>query len=222
MSWIVYQHRNKINNKSYIGITGRDPLVRWGKNGSNYTRHPKFYPAIIKYGWDAFEHIILETGLSKKEAEKREQYYIKFFNSYENGYNVSLGGESGSNGWKREEKSKEKISKSLKLYLSLHPEEKQKRKDILLKKENWEKRQNGVNKYFLKGSENAKRRVEKNKKWVYCLEEPNHIFTSINSAAVWCGIDPSGISKCLHKKQKSAGKHPITKQALHWEYWMRL
>ena len=219
MGWTVYQHKNKINNKSYIGITSRIPSERWGKNGKNYARYPKFYPAILKYGWNNFEHIILETNLSKEEACLKEQYYIKFFNSYSNGYNASLGGESGSNGCKKQQKSRKKISIGLKKYLQANPKELEKRKINLLKEENWKKRQKKVEEYFKKGSENAKKRVEKNKKWVYCLEEPNHIFTSINSAAEWCNINPSGISKCLKGIQKSARKHPKNKKSLHWKYW---
>ena len=48
--YIVYQHKNKINNKIYIGITSRTPQERWGKQGCNYKTSPYFYNAIQKYG----------------------------------------------------------------------------------------------------------------------------------------------------------------------------
>lgn len=71
--YTVYQHKNKINGKIYIGITMQKPEVRWGKNGNNYKSSPHFYSAIQKYGWDNFEHNILFTGLTKEEACLKEQ-----------------------------------------------------------------------------------------------------------------------------------------------------
>ena len=34
--YTVYQHKNKINGKIYIGITMQEPEKRWGVNGRNY------------------------------------------------------------------------------------------------------------------------------------------------------------------------------------------
>ena len=96
--WIVYKHTNKINFFSYIGITSREPEVRWGKNGKNYRpckgRYSCFYNAIKKYGWDNFEHEILETDLTYEQACDKEMYYISFYNTKApNGYNLTDGGE---------------------------------------------------------------------------------------------------------------------------------
>ena len=93
--YTVYQHKNKINNKIYIGITSRKPEDRWGSNGNNYKTSPYFYAAIQKYGWDNFEHNILYTNLTKEEACLKEQELIKYFNSMnrEYGYNQTSGGE---------------------------------------------------------------------------------------------------------------------------------
>ena len=52
--YIVYQHKNKINGKVYIGITMQDPERRW-RHGEGYKSSPHFYAAIQKYGWDNFE-----------------------------------------------------------------------------------------------------------------------------------------------------------------------
>ena len=77
--YTVYQHKNKINGKIYIGITMQKPEIRWGKNGNNYKSSPHFYSAIQKYGWDNFEHNILFTGLTKEEACLKEQELIQYF-----------------------------------------------------------------------------------------------------------------------------------------------
>ena len=52
---------------------------------------------------------------------------------------------------------------------------------------------------------------------IRCLET-NEIFESISDAARWCGLkSSSGFSDYFAGRKKSAGKHPITKQKLHWE-----
>ena len=88
----VYVHINKINNKKYVGITKQNPRDRWRHDGVSYKTQIKFYRAIQKYGWDNFEHIILFENLTAKEAGLKEQELIKFFDSYNNGYNADLGG----------------------------------------------------------------------------------------------------------------------------------
>ena len=96
--WTVYKHTNKINFFSYIGITSRKPEVRWGKNGKKYRpskgKYSCFYNAIKKYGWDNFEHEILENNLTYKQACEKERYYISFYGTKApNGYNLTDGGE---------------------------------------------------------------------------------------------------------------------------------
>lgn len=98
-SWKIYKHTNKINGKCYIGQTKQSLKVRW-KNGIGYDGSPVFYKAIQKYGWDNFTHEVIEDNiLSQEEANNREIFYIKFYNSYIgfnncNGYNATLGGDS--------------------------------------------------------------------------------------------------------------------------------
>lgn len=92
----VYCHTNKINGKRYIGITQNKPNRRW-QNGYGYkNRNSYFYNAIKKYGWENFEHIILEENLTRKEASEKEKYYIRLYNTNnENyGYNITSGGDN--------------------------------------------------------------------------------------------------------------------------------
>ena len=88
----IYFHKNKINNKYYIGITSQKPERRWGKNGENYKLQPKFYNAIKKYGWNNFEHKVLFTNIPKDQAETLEKELIQKYNSIDNGYNCGIGG----------------------------------------------------------------------------------------------------------------------------------
>ena len=91
----IYMHKNKINGKAYIGQTYRELHERFGCNGSRYDGCPVFYKAILKYGWDNFEHILLEENISSQnEANEKEKYYIALYNSTDRkyGYNVRIGG----------------------------------------------------------------------------------------------------------------------------------
>lgn len=93
----VYEHVNKINGKRYIGYTGRKPTSRWGEKGQYYRkdRNPFFFNAIQKYGWDNFEHNIIQTNLSFEEATKLEKFLIEQYQTTDRtkGYNITLGGE---------------------------------------------------------------------------------------------------------------------------------
>ena len=94
MEWIIYKHTNKINGKVYIGQTKQSPTERW-RSGNGYKNNVYFYHSIQKYGWDNFEHEIIEKGIdSVKLANAREIYYIDKFNSYKNGYNLTSGGDN--------------------------------------------------------------------------------------------------------------------------------
>ena len=95
--YIVYQHKNKINGKSYIGITCQKPEYRWGADGNRYIKCPLFWNAIQKYGWDCFDHIILYTDLSEEEAYEMEQKIIAELHTTDPnyGYNLSIGGSGG-------------------------------------------------------------------------------------------------------------------------------
>ena len=107
------------NEKRYIGITSKNPFVRWGKNGIGYKAHNKhFYSAILKYGWDNIEHRIIASDVSKECACEIEKNLIKEYqtNNREFGYNKSTGGECSAEGIKRvlSEETKQKISKTQK------------------------------------------------------------------------------------------------------------
>ena len=56
-------------------------------------------------------------------------------------------------------------------------------------------------------------------KAVICLDTLQ-VFTTITEASKWCKLKKvHGIGSCCKGKQKSAGKHPITNEKLHWMYY---
>lgn len=91
--YTVYLHRNKSNNKVYVGITSTTPNKRW-KNGWGYSNQPLFHNAIQKYGWDGFVHEIVATELSREDACELEKQLISTYRSHDRdfGYNIDLGG----------------------------------------------------------------------------------------------------------------------------------
>lgn len=110
-NYTVYMHRFP-NGKVYIGITSQKPEYRWG-NGSHYKNQSLVFNAILKYGWDNIQHIILFEGLSKEEAENKEIELISVYDStnIEKGYNIELGGSSTG---KHSELTKSKMSAGIK------------------------------------------------------------------------------------------------------------
>ena len=109
-TYYIYVHINKTNNKVYVGQTCQKPERRWGHQGEHYNRNPKFWAAIQKYGWDNFEHRILESNLTLEEANQKEQEWIQYYDSMENGYNM----QSGGNNYIMSQEHKDKISQALK------------------------------------------------------------------------------------------------------------
>ena len=91
--YILYEHRNKINGKRYIGITN-NKSKRWYGKGKHYDGCPYFFAAIQKYGWDNFEHNVLIYDLTREEASRLEKHYIEMFKTCDKafGYNLAEGG----------------------------------------------------------------------------------------------------------------------------------
>lgn len=92
-NYTLYVHVNKTNGKRYVGITSVNVSQRW-RNGNGYRRQRRFFSAIKHYGWDGFDHIVLESGLTKEEAERREEETIREYkaNNPLYGYNIENGG----------------------------------------------------------------------------------------------------------------------------------
>lgn len=111
MKPLIYKITNKINNKAYIGKTEIGLKARWKrhKNNARYTNDRKLYRAINKYGSDSFLIEILEY-CNVDILNDREIYYIKLYDTFKHGYNMTLGGDGGK--YEPSQETKEKISRS--------------------------------------------------------------------------------------------------------------
>lgn len=206
-NYCVYAHINKINGKAYIGITNREPQIRWGKNGHGYQHQPKFYYAIEKYGWDNFEHLILIENLTEEEALNCETEYIEELDAIENGYNILLHGIKSC-----AEKRKKKIYciTTNTLYPSIKEAAEICNTEATRIIDNCKGRNSGT-----KGLQWAYWDEEKNtyiepEKFivlpksnsieVYCIEK-DMTFPSINQAAKWLGVDDNDLRKVINGKR---------------------
>lgn len=90
-NYCVYEHIFP-NGKRYIGISN-NAEKRW-RNGKGYKEQTKMAKAINHYGWDNIVHRIIVDGLSLEQAQRLEREFIDAYDSIENGYNVTIGGDS--------------------------------------------------------------------------------------------------------------------------------
>ena len=272
-NYTIYIHKNKINGKIYVGQTCQKVEYRWNK-GKGYDTCPLFFKAIQKYGWDNFEHIILEENLTKEEANVKEQYYISLYKSNDRifGYNIQSGGNNhtvtddsreksrqhAQQLWQNEEFRNSQSIRMKELWQTEEYREKQKlsRKPHAVTPENRQKMLDGYQKYLQEHGhpQKGKYRTKETREKISCkmIGENNHrfgtipsqetkdkrhktyienghgtrvrcietgeIFSTITDAAKWCGLkSSSGIHDNISGIKKSAGKHPITKEKLHWE-----
>lgn len=94
-TWKIYKHTLLVGKHagwSYIGQTNQnDPAKRW-RSGRGY-KGGLFWKAICEYGWENFSHKIIEDNIETIElANERETYWIKYYNSVEQGWNCNYGG----------------------------------------------------------------------------------------------------------------------------------
>lgn len=90
----IYKITNLTNGKIYIGKTSESIEKRWKQHirDSKKRKNEKrpLYDAMNKYGINNFK---IETIEETSIPDKREVYWISFYNSYHNGYNATLGGD---------------------------------------------------------------------------------------------------------------------------------
>ena len=92
----IYKITNNINNKCYIGQSIHIEH-RWEEHKSKYNWEREntkpLYLAFQKYGLENFTFEVIEE-CEVEQLNIKEQYWINFYNSYEDGYNLTTGGET--------------------------------------------------------------------------------------------------------------------------------
>ncbi len=86
----IYKITNIQNNKVYIGQTIRpikDRFHRHINDAMNNILDTHFARAIRKYGKDSFIIEEIDTAKNQNELNEKEQYWIRYYNSINNGYN---------------------------------------------------------------------------------------------------------------------------------------
>jgi group I intron endonuclease len=112
---IIYKFTNTVNNKAYIGFSKYTITERWNQHtklAAKDSDNRKFYNAIRTYGHDVWQKEVIATVDTVKQAKQLEIQLIAEHDTYNTGYNSTLGGD-GFSGNHREE-SKRKASKALK------------------------------------------------------------------------------------------------------------
>ena len=94
----IYKITNQINGKCYIGQS-TNIHKRWNNHRSAYQNQNAheynyyLYRAMRKYGIENFTFEVIEE-CKQSELNKRETYWIDYYDSYKNGYNLTNGGDN--------------------------------------------------------------------------------------------------------------------------------
>ncbi len=107
----VYKISYNDSNRVYIGSTTQSFYIRWIQHmwefRNNCHTNPKMMNVVNKYGLSSLNFEIIEVVKGNNKILEREQYYIDFYDAYNNGLNCSPSAYN-SVGCKRSEETMEK------------------------------------------------------------------------------------------------------------------
>jgi group I intron endonuclease len=99
MRGFIYKITNNVNGKVYIGQTIQTVKERFYQHCatkcSDSVLNMAIHRAIKKYGKSNFTIEVIEE-VDKDSLNDREKFWIEYYNSYNNGYNSTRGGQDGS------------------------------------------------------------------------------------------------------------------------------
>lgn len=229
MPYYIYKITNLINNKPYIGKTGKTLEKRWKEHyyearrwqkctdtGTAFGYNSRLYPAMAKYGYENFKIQLLEEVSSIKEMNQREQDWIDFYDSRNTGYNIAAGGHGGFFlGCKHTPEALEKLriaSTGRKLSPEARASAANNRRGKKVSAEGRERmRQAKLGKKT--GSHSAewnKRISEGQVNEIICVETAT-VYRNIAEASRQTGITASALANCLMGRSKTSGGY-------HWKY----
>ena len=201
----IYKITNKLNGKIYIGqsINIEQRWKQHHQETKNGNKNTKLYLAMRKYGIENFIFEVLEQ-CSKDELNDREIYWIKKYDSFKNGYNMTPGGNEPSkinpqiiySLWDsglsfgqicvqlKKEISRATIYKYLSSYIGYSPNESRHRGGIIASQKN-----------------NNRKKVKQYDLWGNFIEE----YDSFVLASQKTGVSKDLIGKAVNGKQLQAG-----------------
>lgn len=227
----IYMVKNLVNGKIYFGKTVNDFDTRYNGNITKYTHNDHLRNSINTYGIENFEiNEEFDIAYTEDDLWDLEDLYICIYNTLDSryGYNKKRSGSKHKGSGRPNEETRNKISETLKG--TPKPEEhKIKISETLKGKPLTEKTKQKMSKAHRnkKLSEEHKQKLSENHadfkgnknpraRIVICLET-QQLFATIKEAEEWLG--KGSIIMHLKGKAKSAGKHPITNEKLHWMYY---
>lgn len=134
---IIYGYTNLESGKMYIGQT-LYPERRWKQH--RYCKNTTGWHIDYQNNPEKYEYSVIEYDVPEDKLDEREIFWISFFYSYNNGYNLTKGGNS-TRGYKYSDEVKHKISESVKgenhpMYGKHHSEEWRQKMSERMKGEN--------------------------------------------------------------------------------------
>ena len=199
-TYTVYRLENVVTKKNYIGMTSLNPQIRWrGRYRGKMNEAIHEFP--LDLCWK--KHIEFQTT-NKNQALELEAELMKWYDSVENGYNVSA---YDSHSCKHSEETKKKLSES-------HTGEKNYWYGKHLSEEHKKKMSESLGGRIF--SEETKKRMSESKFGNHCAPTKSVLqfskdgefiaeYSSIMEAERKTGFNSGHICKCCKGKLKSTG-----------------
>ena len=108
---IIYTITNTVTGEKYVGQTRRGLARRRAEHRHRFNlgeRDHELYRAMVKYGFEKFKFEVVCHCLRPEYLDEMEAHFVEHFRSFDNGYNMTRGGDSISDG------ARANISKALK------------------------------------------------------------------------------------------------------------